>query len=43
MGSQNHNSLFESWDSLITSGCDDVDNSNTEMILVICDEELKLY
>lgn len=46
MGSQNHNMVVKSCDSLIKSGCDDVNNSNIEIILVICgftDEELKLY
>lgn len=45
MGSQNHNTVVKSWDSFIKSGCDDVNNSNTEIILVIyvfAHEELKL-
>lgn len=46
MGSQNNNIVVKSWDSLIKSGYDYVNNSNIEIILVICvfaDEELKLY
>jgi len=46
MGSQNHNKAAKSWDSLIKNGCDDVNNSNLGIILVIgvfTDEELKLW
>lgn len=34
MGSQNHNMVVESWDSLIKSGYDYVNNSNTEVLVV---------
>lgn len=36
MGSQNHNMVVKHWGSLIKSGCDVVNSSNTEIILVIC-------
>lgn len=38
--------VVKSWASLTKSGCDDINNSNTDIILVICvftDEELELY